>query len=395
MWNDMATAWARLQSAWFKIPASVRWAISLFVLARCLWWLWGWLLVTLLPYAPPTKMYDGPLPPVLEPLVMPWLRHDALWFTRIAVEGYAVPDGRGAFSPLYPLLIQWGGAGLSGQYSVAAFVIANLCCLLSLIMLCEIAQREFQMGRRTLLVLLLYPYAFFLFVPYSESLQLLLTLGVFWSARAGRWWLAGVCGALAVLTKVTALAMLPALLLDLWLERDRRPLRHGLWLLLIPLAAGGWMLMRQYLMSANGLSLGTAFLSPDFQAGWNEEMVAPWTGLISAVLAPFRLWPGSYTTMAVINLIVIGLLVYMTLLTVKLPRKSWAVYAVTMLAINLMLVVRFVPLLDVPRRMLTAFPIFIAAACYWPRRGRRLAAAGALVFQLTLSALFVKWVLIG
>ncbi|HZY41213.1 MAG TPA: glycosyltransferase family 39 protein [Anaerolineae bacterium] len=391
----LATRWTQLKTSWLRLPAAVRWGGSLFVLARGLLWVWGWLLVTFIPYAPPTQLFDGPLSSALEPLILPWLRHDALWFTRIALEGYAVPDGRGAFSPLYPLLIQWGGVGLNGQYSVAAFIIANLGCLVSLILLYEIAQREFQVGRRALLALLLYPFAFFLFVPYNESLQLVLTLVVFWSARAGRWWLVGISGALAVLTKITALAMLPALALDVWLNRKQRPLRQGIWLILLPLAAVGWVLIRQWVLNVNEMNLGTAVLSPDFQSGWNEEVVAPWTGLILAVLAPFRLWPSSYTTMAVINLLMIGLVVYLTLLTVKLPRRSWAVYAVTMLTINLMLVVRLVPLLDVPRRMLTAFPIFIAAALYWSPRGQRFVVAGALLFQLTLSALFVKWVLIG
>jgi hypothetical protein len=385
----------RLKIAWLKLPAAVRWGISLFVLARGVLWIWGWFLVTFIPYAPPTVLPDGPLPPAAESLVLPWLRHDALWFARIAMEGYVIPDGRGAKAPLYPLLIQWGGAGLNGQYSVAAFIIANVCCLLSLILLYEMAQREFKVGRRTLLALALYPYAFYLCVPYSESLQLLLTLAAFWNARAGRWWLAGVCGALAALTKVTALAMLPALALEVWQARKQQPLRNGAWLLLMPLAAGGWVVVRQLTLNAADLTLGAAVLSPDFQAGWNADIGWPWQGLMSAVSAPVRLWPGSYTTMAVINLLVVGLLLYLTWLALKLPRRSWAVYAVTMCVINLMLLAPLVPLLDMPRRMLPAFPLFIAAAQYWPVRGRRSILIGALVFELFLSALFVKWVFIG
>lgn len=391
----LTAVWVQAKAAWLKLPPSVRWGTSLFLLARGVLWLWGWAVDTLLPYAPPTVLPDGPLSPALEPLLLPWLRHDVLWFTFIAMQGYAVPDGRGAFSPLYPLLVHWGGLGLGGQYSVAGFLIANVCCLLSLIVLYEIAEREFQVGRRTLLMLLIYPFAFFLFVPYNESLQLLLTLLVFWGARSGRWWLAGIGGALAVLTKITALAILPALAVDVWLRRKQQSMWQAAWLVLLPLAALGWIIVRQSVLNAVEVNLGTAMLSPDFQAGWNEEVVAPWVGLISAVLAPFRLWPDSYTAMAVINLLMMGLVIYWTLLTLRLPHKSWAIYAITMLTINLMLVVRLVPLLDVPRRMLTAFPLFVAAALYWPSRGRRVTVAIALVFQLALSAFFVKWVLIG
>jgi Gpi18-like mannosyltransferase len=311
------------------------------------------------------------------------------------MQGYAVPDGRGSKSPLYPLLVQLGGTGLGGEYSVAAAIIADIGCLLSLILLYELAQREFQVGRRTLLALMLYPFAFYLWVPYSESLLMALTLGTFLSARIGRWWLVGVCGGLAVLTKVTALAMLPALALELWLNRRRSPLRQGVWLLLMPLAAGGWIIVRQIIMNATELTLGSAVLSPDFQAGWTADIIWPWQGLVSGVMAPFRLWPGSYTTMAVINLLLVSALAYLTWLALKLPNRPWAVYAVTMVVINLMLLAPLVPLLDMPRRMLPAFPLFIAAALYWPVRGRRLIVIGALVVELSLSALFVKWVFIG
>jgi hypothetical protein len=391
----LATPWMQLKTGWLKLPAAMRWGVSLFLLARGVLGIWGWLLVTFVPYGPPTTLPDGPLPPAVESLILPWTRQDALWFTRIALEGYAVPDGRGAKAPLYPLLIQWGGAALNGQYSVAAFIIADVCCLLSLILLYELAQREFQVGRNTLFALMLYPYAFYLCVPYSESLQVLLTLAAFWNARVGRWWLVGVCSALAVLTKVTALAMLPAFAIELWLTRKRTRLRQGAWLLLMPLAAIGWVVVRQLTLNASELTLGTAVLSPDFQAGWTADIGWPWQGLISAVLAPFRLWPGSYTAMAVINLLVVGLLIYLTWLALKLPRKSWVVYAVTMFMINLMLMAPLVPLLDMPRRMLPVFPLFIAAALYWPQRGRRVILTGALVFELSLSALFVKWVFIG
>ena len=81
----MATYWTQLKIIWLKIPPAVRWGGSLFVLARGLLWVWGWLVVTVIPYAPQKALPGGPLPSALEPLILPWLRHDALWFTRIAI----------------------------------------------------------------------------------------------------------------------------------------------------------------------------------------------------------------------------------------------------------------------------------------------------------------------
>ena len=87
----LTAVWVQAKAAWLKLPPSVRWGTSLFLLARGVLWLWGWAVDTLLPYAPPTVLPDGPLSPALEPLLLPWLRHDVLWFTFIAMQGYAVP----------------------------------------------------------------------------------------------------------------------------------------------------------------------------------------------------------------------------------------------------------------------------------------------------------------
>jgi hypothetical protein len=62
---------------------------------------------------------------------------------------------------------------------------------------------------------------------------------------------------------------------------------------------------------------------------------------------------------------------------------------------NLMLSADGVPLIDVPRRMLSAFPIFMAAALYVPDRWARLLMILGLSMQLALSAVFVKWGMIG
>ena len=70
------------------------------------------------------------------------------------------------------------------------------------------------------------PMAFFFSAVYSESLYLALSVGLFWSARHGRWMWVGVLGALAGATRSAGLVLaLPALMIYLYGPREDRPAR--------------------------------------------------------------------------------------------------------------------------------------------------------------------------
>src|SRR5687767_8468695 len=62
------------------------------------------------------------------------------------------------------------------------------------------ARRE-RFARLTVLLVALFPTGFFLLAPYPEALFLALTVASLYLARQGRWWLAGLAGLLAALTR--------------------------------------------------------------------------------------------------------------------------------------------------------------------------------------------------
>jgi Gpi18-like mannosyltransferase len=68
----------------------------------------------------------------------------------------------------------------------------------------------------------------FLQAVYSESLYLLLAIAAFVLAERGRFGWAGVVTGLAIFTRVTAIALLPALAVLAWRSRDneRAPRRR-------------------------------------------------------------------------------------------------------------------------------------------------------------------------
>src|SRR5437870_921220 len=75
-------------------------------------------------------------------------------------------------------------------------------------------------ARWALFALAVYPTAFFLLAPFTESLFLALTMAAFVAADARRWWLAGVLGAMASLTRGPGIVTTAALAWMAWQQRS-------------------------------------------------------------------------------------------------------------------------------------------------------------------------------
>jgi hypothetical protein len=154
-----------------------------------------------------------------------WERHDALWFLRIAADGYRADDGSGAFFPLYPLLTRAVGTALGGHWLLGAYVVSNVALVVALTVLYRLTERELSdlAARRTVLYLAVFPTAFFLYAPYTESLFLALVLGSLYAARRSAWLLAGGLGALAALTRSTGLLLVLPLVVEAALQAREVP----------------------------------------------------------------------------------------------------------------------------------------------------------------------------
>ena len=164
-------------------------------------------------------------------LLGPWQRFDTQHYLRIARNGYAA-EADSVFPPLYPLAIRAVGGLMGGSPTAnlaAAIVLSNLACLGLLILLHRVVTAELgpEYATRTLIYFVLFPTGFFLFAAYSESIFLLLALGSLWAARNGRFWLAGVLGFLAALTRLTGWILVVPLVYELWRQRGRGAEEQG------------------------------------------------------------------------------------------------------------------------------------------------------------------------
>lgn len=141
------------------------------------------------------------------------MRWDATYFARIALDGYERSlSFRTAFFPLQALATSIFMPLTGGDAYIAGMVVANVSCFVALLGLASLTAREFDActARRAMCYLALFPSALFLFAGYSESLFLALAIWCFVALRARVWWLAGVLGLLAALTRqIGVLLILP------------------------------------------------------------------------------------------------------------------------------------------------------------------------------------------
>src|SRR6266480_3980865 len=320
----------------------------------------------------------------------PLARWDAVWYLRVANDGY--PDGgaEAAFFPLYPLLAKGFGAlggGSRGAVLVAAYLVSLIAFLAALALFHRLVALE--LGRRlagpALLLLALFPGALYFGAPYSESLFLLASVGAFYAARTGHWPWAGACLAAAAATR-SAGVLLVVPIAVIYVEQLRAGGRRadGLWLLLAPLALGAFSL---YL----GLSQGDALAFSTVQDYWHRDFAGPlvgaWGGLVAAVDGARQLLSGSRDTVyftraggdpfrvAEMNLMLFGFLVFALAACWGALRRLPPAYGVWV-AVALLLPLTFPvgpqPLMSLPRFLAVLFPIFmwLALVCRRTRRRR-------------------------
>ena len=133
-------------------------------------------------------------------------------YLEIARDGYRNPNTR-AFYPLWPTCIRAGSWLTGGHTLIAGYLLANLLSLAGLLIFHRLVWESHGLRAAycATLLLLLFPGALFLVVPYSESLFLFLLMASVWLARRKALLTAAVVGALLPLTRATGIFAAPLL----------------------------------------------------------------------------------------------------------------------------------------------------------------------------------------
>lgn len=183
-------------------------------------------------------------------LLSTWQRWDALWYQKVALEGYQ-PGGSTNFYPLYPLVSRVVSFPLGGHVVWAELIVSSIAFLVSVRLLYQLTQHESQLAgfgsrasgteargarrssrlplqletrssrlaRLAVLLVASFPAAFFLLGPFTEGLFLAFALASFWLGRKGQWWAAGAAGFFAALTRANGVALVLPLLFEYLRQR--------------------------------------------------------------------------------------------------------------------------------------------------------------------------------
>jgi hypothetical protein len=278
---------------------------------------------------------DGPWQEWSHAVSQPWLsvlsRWDGRWYYYVANDGYSfspTQDSNVTFAPLLPGLM-WLGAHLVGRADAEGLLatgvlVSNVALLVALGFLFELARRHWGRGvaLRALLCLLVFPTSFFLSAVYSESIFLAPAIAAFVFAEDDRWWLAGVCGALAALARTYGVLIAIPLAYQ-YVTRHRGAGQPAAWLMLIPLAFVGFL---GYLWLATG-NPWPLFLA---NAHKGRELMPPWQTLANFFTPPP---PPTWTLKSIHSLADLGFTIgfgMLVVLTWRLGRTDLALYSTLM-----------------------------------------------------------------
>jgi hypothetical protein len=312
-------------------------------------------------------------------------RWDTGWLLGIADKGYSLDPHAYAFFPLYPALVGVLGRILLRNFLLAAAIVSLAACAASFVLLHRLAVRLVgaAAANRAVLYLAVFPTTLFLGVAYTESLFLMLTVAAFLLAEDRRWLGAGLLSGLAILTRLSGVALLVALPILAWKSNDRRRAFLGL-ATALPVGA----LYPLYLW----IRVGDPFVFFSAQhKGWGRQVanLGPLTGigrglyaglqgvrqLVAGPDSTHRYWNwATDTTVPRAALLSVffatSLLVFAWLSVVAWRRlgAAYGVFSIVSLLIPLSAPTGRWPLLSLPRFGVTVFPLFLALALLGGRK---------------------------
>ncbi|MBX6372462.1 MAG: glycosyltransferase family 39 protein [Acidothermus sp.] len=326
-----------------------------------------------------------------------WERWDALWYLRIATDGYSVGDHSAAFFPGYPLAIRAVSTLLGGHPLLASYLVSNLAFLAALVVVYRLTRHEFDtdLARRTVVLLAVFPSAFFFLAPYSEALFLLASASALYAARRSRWWTAVLAAAAATATRSAGVVVAAAVVF----ECLRQTAARGTGSAGLLRAVGKSCVVGLGSLAGIGSYLlwwwrrtGNAFEPFAAESGWDRYLQWPWVTLWHGVeqgLAYIGIYASGYHS---IDLIVVVLALAAGMWAVLRLPVSYRIYTAASLVAPLCLEFSGRAFMSMVRFVVVVIPLFWGFAVF----ARRFHASTAMVAVFgaglgLFSLLFVNW----
>jgi len=358
-----------------------------------------------------------------------WNHFDAGFYVDIAKNGYWAAStlhtmSNWIFLPLFPMLIYPLGhlfGGSLAAFNIGGIVISNLAGLVAVTYLYLLVRREFdtRTASRAVFYLALFPTSFYLSAIYPESLFLACALACIYYARQRRWWLAGICGALASLARIQGFLLIVPVAWEYWqalsdfysplpdmsgmtlsqkaytwlhsrclgLALASESLRNWLNALAIVLIPFGMVPFFIYSQIKTGDFLATIH---NHHTGWGRHFEFPWQVLTDALQHPQAPNPMNWNFW-LLNIIVIFVFLGFTIWSLRRLPMIYSLYTLVMVIMPL----STASINSISRYYLVVFPAFMLLAL-WSNSDKR-PARHSLVIALfaPLLAVFMIFYALG
>lgn len=319
---------------------------------------------------------------------VPWANFDGIHYLKIARDGY-FQYGE-AFFPLYPLIIRYLSYVLpiiAPFFIAMAVSLTSFICALVLLYRME-AKLDKGAAGNLILLYLAFPTAFFFMAVYTEGLFLFLSVLAYYLAMEKRWLASAVVIALASATRLVGIFLIIPLIWEYFSSGQKRPaVAAGA----IGVSSLGLLSYMAFLYGRTGDALRFFHVQSAFGAGRSSGNI---------ILLPQVLWrygkiiftaflqptPVSYAV-TILELAVTGLAAWVLWMAWKIRlNRGLFLYAF----VSLLIPTLTGTLSSMPRYVLAAFPLFVAAArLIGSNRMRRIAVASGFL-EIVLTILFVR-----
>ncbi len=311
-----------------------------------------------------------------------WNRWDAPHYLEVARNGYQ-PGPDLVVYPLFPALIR-AVEFLVRDYFSSALLVSGVALIAAVLLLRRLVALDHspQVAMRAAWFFLIFPTAYFLQIGYTESLFLALVFGCLVASRTDRWWLAGLLGMLAALTRANGLALLPALVVEAGHQFHEKRKWRWSWCWIALVAAG----FAAYL-AINKRVGGSFFAFVEIRRTVFRIIPAwPWVGIRHTLTDLHRL-PSQANMVGAEELFFVGLIFICVIISWIRLRPAYA----TWISLHWLAITSSTFIQSAPRYALACFPIFIILALLAEKRfWLGVLSAWCLMFFAFFAILFAR-----
>ena len=374
-------AWAKIKAWYNRIPYSLKIALLIALVAKLAIYIIGYTA------AYSTAIGQGYSTAPLGLFLNMFNHWDGPHYLYLAQYGYTNqgdPANFIVFFPLYPLIVRLFTPNFD-YVSLSGMIVSAVLSLAAVVYLFKLVKLDYNdsIAKKAVLFLCVFPTAYFMSAPFTESLFLLLVIASLYYARNANWAAAGILGCLSALTRIGGLVLLPALLVEYFRQRYQ-----GHWkfkapdpkILLLLLPAVGFLIY----LGINYVVMGDFFSFMTIQRVHFYETFGPIDGFLGAWNWPSHsTYPDSITIgYAQVIFAAFGLAMVGAALKLKL-RASYQVYM--FLTWGVSVATSF--WISVPRYVLTMFPLFIVLGLVSTKK----TVAAAVLAVSCMGLFFFTW----